>query len=89
MLDSTEMAVDERTLSVIEAFYDAAMDEARWVPALDTLVDLTGSQAATFWVLSPQPKPELTTFRFWNFDAAGMQYYRITWLRWTPQTNIW
>ena len=69
------MAVDERTLAVIEAFYDAAMDEARWVPALETLVDLTGSQAGTFWVLSPQPKPELTTFRFLNFDPAGMKYY--------------
>src|SRR5579864_1362837 len=69
------MAIDERTLGVIEAFYDAAVDEARWVPALETLADLTGSQAATFWVLSPQPKPELTTFRFLNFDPAHMKHY--------------
>ena len=70
------MAVDERTLAIIEAFYDAAMDEARWGPALETLMKFTGSQAATFWVLSPQPKPELTTFRFLNFDPAGMKYYQ-------------
>lgn len=69
------MAIDERTLGVIEAFYDAAMDEARWVPALQTLVEFTGSQAATFWVLSPQPKPELTTFRFLNLDPEHMKHY--------------
>ncbi len=51
------------------------MDEERWVPALETLIEFTGSQAATFWVLSPQPKPELTTLRFLNFDPAGMKYY--------------
>ena len=36
MLDSTDMAVDERTLAVTEAFYEAALDEARWLPALET-----------------------------------------------------
>lgn len=69
------MAIDDRTLSVIEAFYDAAMDEARWVSALETLVEFTGSQAATFWVMNSQPQAELTTFRFLNFDPAGMKYY--------------
>jgi DNA-binding CsgD family transcriptional regulator len=75
MLDSADMSIDERTLAVIEAFYDAAMDEERWVSALQPLMELTGSQAATFWVLSPQPRPELTTFRFLNFDPEGMKYY--------------
>ncbi len=37
------MGIDERTLGVIEAFYAAALDEARWVSALETLVDFTGS----------------------------------------------
>lgn len=69
------MAIDHRALSVIEAFYDAAMDETRWVSALETLVEFTGSQAATFWVLNPEPKAELTTFRYLNFDPTGMQYY--------------
>lgn len=69
------MAIDERALDVIQSFYDAAMDETRWGSALETLLGFTGSQAATFWVLKPSPGPELVSFRFLNFDPAGMQYY--------------
>jgi DNA-binding CsgD family transcriptional regulator/PAS domain-containing protein len=70
------MAVDEGALAVIQAFYDASMDESRWPAALEVLVDLTGSQAATFWVLDPSPEPRLPTFTFLNFDPGGMQVYR-------------
>ena len=38
-------------LSVIEAIYDAALDETLWTKALAALTAVTGSQAATFWVL--------------------------------------
>lgn len=71
----TNMAIDERTLEVIQSFYDSAMDETRWGSALEALLGFTGSQAATFWVLKASPGPELATFRFLNFDPAGMQYY--------------
>lgn len=46
------MAVHDRILAAIEAVYDAAIDETRWTDALTMLAHATGSQAASFWVLS-------------------------------------
>jgi len=69
------MAVDERTLAAIQAFYDASMDETLWPAALQVLTDLTGSQAATFWVLDSSPEPRLPTLTILNFDHRFMEEY--------------
>lgn len=69
------MAIDERMLGVIEAIYDAAMDELRWPDALQKLNDLTGSLAASFWVLDGSPQPRLPTFNCINFDPAFIAEY--------------
>ena len=69
------MSFDQRMLAVIQAVYDAAMDEARWPEALKELSDLTGSQAATFWVLDGSEQPRLPTFTYINLDPAFVQEY--------------
>jgi hypothetical protein len=42
---------------MIQAFYDAALDESLWPAALKDLSNLTGSQAASFWVLDGSDNP--------------------------------
>lgn len=69
------MPLDERMLDVIQALYDAAMEEARWPQALRQLSDLTGSQAATFWVLDGSDQPRLPTFTYINLDPGFVQEY--------------
>jgi DNA-binding CsgD family transcriptional regulator len=69
------MSVHERTLDVIGAFYDAAMDETLWRGALERLCDLTGSQAASFWVLDRSEQPRLPTFICVNFDMSSIKEY--------------
>jgi hypothetical protein len=65
----------ERTLAVIQAFYDAAMNEALWPATLKDLADLTGSQAASFWVLDGSEQPQLPTFVSFNFDPKIIEEY--------------
>jgi DNA-binding CsgD family transcriptional regulator len=69
------MSIHERTLDVIGAFYDAALDETLWRAALERLCDLTGSQAASFWVLDGSEQPRLPTFIFVNFDLSSVKEY--------------
>ena len=69
------MSVDERVLGVVEALYGAAMDEALWPDALQRLTDLTGSQAASLWVLDGSEQPRLPTFTYVNFDPDFIQEY--------------
>ncbi|HEV2983785.1 MAG TPA: hypothetical protein VGX46_05325 [Vicinamibacterales bacterium] len=69
------MSVDEHVLAVIQALYDAAMDETRWPKALKELTGLTGSQAATFWVLDGSEQPRLPTLIAFNFDPRFMEEY--------------
>ena len=69
------MSIHERTLDVIGAFYDAAMDETLWRGALERLCDLTGSQAASFWVLDGSEQPRLPTFIYVNFDMSSIKEY--------------
>ena len=64
----------EPVLDVLEALYDAAMDESRWSAALEKLAAFTGSQAATFWVLDG-PELSLPIFRFVNIDPAFIRDY--------------
>jgi DNA-binding CsgD family transcriptional regulator len=66
---------DERILTVIESFYDAALDESLWPGALQSLADLMTSQAASFWVLDGSQKPRLPTFISINFDRKSIQDY--------------
>jgi DNA-binding CsgD family transcriptional regulator len=65
----------QRTLAVIESFYDAALDETLWPAALKALLDLTGSQASSFWVLDGSEDPRLPTFLCINFDQKSIQEY--------------
>ena len=69
------MALDERTLAVIEAFYDAVLDESLWPSALQQLTELSESQAASFWVLDGSEAPRLSSFGTFNFDPAPIKEY--------------
>jgi DNA-binding CsgD family transcriptional regulator len=70
------MSAHMRTLAAIEAFYDAALDDALWPNALRKLADVTGSQAASLWVLGGTNGPRLqTTFITINFDPKSIQEY--------------
>jgi DNA-binding CsgD family transcriptional regulator len=69
------MALHERTLALIEAFYDAALDESQWPSALQQLAELSGSQAASFWILDGSESPRLSSFVTFNFDPAPTKEY--------------
>lgn len=69
------LSIHERTLTVIEGFYDAALDESLWPAALKQLTELTRSQAASFWVLDGSETPRLPTFICVNFDPAAIKEY--------------
>ncbi len=69
------MSGHERTLAMIQAFYDAALDESLWPAALKNLSELTGSQAASFWVLGGSEQPRHPTFIGFNFDLEIIQEY--------------
>jgi DNA-binding CsgD family transcriptional regulator len=69
------MSLHERTLDVIQAFYDAAMDESLWRGALESLCEITESQAASFWVLDGSEEPRLPTFICLNFDMSAIKEY--------------
>lgn len=69
------MSVDERILGVVDALYVAAVDEVLWSDALKKLTDLTGSQAASFWVLDGSAQPRLPTFTYINLDPEFIQEY--------------
>jgi len=62
-------------LSVIDAIYDAALDETRWTDALAALTAVTGSQAATFWVLDSSDQPRLPTLITFNFEPVFIAEY--------------
>lgn len=69
------MSIDQRVLNVIRGLYDAAMEESLWPKALQALIDLTGSQAASFWVLDSSEQPRLPTFTCINFDPVAIEEY--------------
>jgi len=69
------MPLDERVLDMIDALYEAALDETQWHGALHKLADLTGSQAATFWVLDGAGQPRLPTFSYINLDPQLIEEY--------------
>jgi DNA-binding CsgD family transcriptional regulator len=61
-------------LAIIDAFYDAALDEALWPEAMKRLTEFTGSRAAAFWVLN-SANATLSTFTHLNFDPRSIQEY--------------
>lgn len=65
----------EAELEVIAALYDAALDESLWPRALEQLMQHTGSQAASFWVLNPADPSRLSTFVCRNFDRKTIDEY--------------
>jgi DNA-binding CsgD family transcriptional regulator len=65
----------EQVNHVIETLYDAALDEKLWPTALQGLADLTGSQAATLWLLDGSGQPHLPLLTLLNFDPAFMCSY--------------
>jgi hypothetical protein len=69
------MPVDDRMLEVIQALYDAALDETLWPAALQRLTEFTGSQAATFWTLDSSDQPRLPLLTVFNFDPDFMKEY--------------
>ena len=69
------MSLDEGVLAIIEALYDAAVDDSRWPHALSALAAVTGSEAATFWVLNASDRPSLPLFTYVNLDPAFVQDY--------------
>lgn len=64
------MSTGKETLSVIESFYSAALEESLWPAALDRLTALMDSQAASLWVLDGSDRPRLPTFVCRNFDQC-------------------
>ena len=66
----------DRILSVIQTLYDAAVDETRWAHAIEALTAVTGSQAATFWVLDSSDEPRLPTLTCFNFDPSFIAEYQ-------------
>ena len=72
--DRVSISTDQVNL-VIEALYDAALDETLWPQALQGLADLTGSQAATLWLLDGSSQPNLPLLTILNFDPAFMRAY--------------
>lgn len=69
------MHANERVLAVVQWLYDAALDENLWPRALQRLTDLTGSQAASFWVLDSFEQVRLPSFTAINFDPAAIEEY--------------
>jgi DNA-binding CsgD family transcriptional regulator/PAS domain-containing protein len=69
------MSLDERVLAVIGSIYEAALDDTLWPAALNHLVALTGSQAATFWTLESSQTPRLPVFVAHNFAPDFVQEY--------------
>lgn len=83
------MSFDKRTLAVIQAIYDAALDESRWPQALKNLSEITGSQAATFWVLDGSEGPRLVTFTYIDLDPAFIQEYLDCMVPLDPWNQYW
>jgi DNA-binding CsgD family transcriptional regulator len=69
------MPLDERVLDMIDALYEAALDETKWHDVLHKLATLTGSQAATFWVLDGSGQPRLPIFLYINLDPQLIEEY--------------
>jgi hypothetical protein len=82
------VSVDERILAVIQVLYDAALDETIWPKALQELVGLTGSLAASFWTLESSEQPRLPIFTTFNFDDRFIGNYLESMVPWIPPCSI-
>jgi hypothetical protein len=82
-------SLDERMFAVVEAIFDAAMDESRLPEALQELMDCTGSQAASFgcWTVPKNLGCPLS-----RTLTSNPNLFRNTWSilpSTTPGTGIW
>lgn len=69
------MSLDTRLSDAIDALYEAALDPERWSGALSTLMALTGSQAASLWVLDGSHGPRFEVLEAVNLDPAFIRDY--------------
>lgn len=69
------MGAADDLLVAVEAIYDACLDESAWCTALEKMIGVSRSQAATFWVLDGSAEPHLPIFRYINFDAQFIATY--------------
>jgi DNA-binding CsgD family transcriptional regulator/PAS domain-containing protein len=69
------VSTDGKILSVVEALYDAAVDETLWSKAMGEIVKITESQAATFCVIDGSERPRLPVFMTFNFEQRFIDEY--------------
>lgn len=69
------MSTDGKILSVVEALYDAAIDETLWPKAMGQIVEITDSHAATFCVIDGSERPRLPVFMTFNFEQRFIDEY--------------
>jgi DNA-binding CsgD family transcriptional regulator/PAS domain-containing protein len=69
------VSTDGKILNVVEALYDAAVDETLWPKAMGQLVDVTDSNAATFCVIDGSERPRLPVFMTFNFEQRFIDEY--------------
>lgn len=66
---------EERLLALTTRIYDAALDQAQWLPVLREIRDLTDSQGATFCVIDSADRTELPIFINDGFDPCMIGEY--------------
>jgi DNA-binding CsgD family transcriptional regulator/PAS domain-containing protein len=69
------VSTDGKILSVVEALYDAAVDETLWPKAMGQIVEITDSHAATFCVIDGSERPRLPVFMTFNFEQRFIDEY--------------
>jgi DNA-binding CsgD family transcriptional regulator/PAS domain-containing protein len=69
------VSTDGKILSVVEALYDAAVDETLWPKAMGQIVEITQSHAATFCVIDGSERPRLPVFMTFNFEQRFIDEY--------------
>ena len=74
-MNPNNVSTDGKILSVVEALYDAAVDETLWPKAMGDLVEVTDSQAATFCVIDGSERPRLPVFMTFNFEKKFIDEY--------------
>jgi DNA-binding CsgD family transcriptional regulator len=70
------MSIDQSMLSALDGIYAAATDEARWPEVIQTLLELTGSQAASFCVLDGSNK-RMPIFSYINNERRDVETARF------------
>jgi DNA-binding CsgD family transcriptional regulator len=69
------VSIDDKILSVVEALYDAALDETLWPQVIGQIVEITESHAASFCVIDGSERPRLPVFTTYNFEQRFIDEY--------------